>query len=66
VQAAASGPGVALAPQAIVQQDIERGRLVALFPQVKLAGAPFHCLYRVAPRDRELNVFLGWLFDAAS
>ena len=65
VQAAASGLGVALAPKAIVEEDVQRGRLVALFPEVKLEGPPFHCLYRVAPQDRELNVFLDWLFSDA-
>jgi LysR family glycine cleavage system transcriptional activator len=55
VQAAASGLGVALAPQAIVEDGVQRGRLVALFP----------CLYRVAPQDRELSVFLEWLFGDA-
>ncbi|RKF46811.1 LysR substrate-binding domain-containing protein [Paraburkholderia fungorum] len=65
VQAAASGLGIALAPQAIVEEDIQRGRLVALFPEVRLEGPPFHCLYRVAPQDRELNLFLDWLFGAA-
>jgi LysR family glycine cleavage system transcriptional activator len=44
---------------------VQRGRLVALFPEVKLEGPPFHCLYRVAPQDRELNVFLDWLFGDA-
>ncbi|MFM0367312.1 LysR substrate-binding domain-containing protein [Paraburkholderia sediminicola] len=65
VQAAASGLGVALAPQAIAEEDVQRGRLVALFPEVKLEGPPFHCLYRVAPQDRELSIFLDWLFSDA-
>lgn len=65
VQAAVSGLGIGLAPQAIVQQDVERGRLVALFPEVKLEGPPYHCLYRIAPNDRELGVFLDWLFGVA-
>jgi LysR family glycine cleavage system transcriptional activator len=65
VQAAASGLGVALAPHAIVEEDVQRGRLLALFPEVRLEGPPFHCLYRVAPQDRELGLFLDWLFDDA-
>ncbi|WCM24105.1 LysR substrate-binding domain-containing protein [Paraburkholderia bryophila] len=64
VQAAASGLGVALAPRAIVEEDVQRGRLVMLFPEVRLEGPPFHCLYRAAPQDRELKLFLDWLFDA--
>jgi LysR family transcriptional regulator, glycine cleavage system transcriptional activator len=66
VQAAASGLGIGLAPQAIVEDDIQQGRLVQLFPEVQLEGAPFHCLYRDAPHDRELNVFLDWLFASAA
>lgn len=65
-QAAASGLGIGLAPLAVVQQDVERGRLVVLFPEVKLEGPLFHCLYRVAPNDRELSVFLDWLFETAA
>ncbi|MFM0074654.1 LysR substrate-binding domain-containing protein [Paraburkholderia sediminicola] len=50
VQAAASGLGVALAPQAIVEEDVQRGRLVALFPEVKLEGPPFHACIAWRPR----------------
>ncbi|WP_133646045.1 LysR substrate-binding domain-containing protein [Paraburkholderia flava] len=65
VQAAISGLGIGLAPQAIVADDIEQKRLVQLFPDVQLEGPPFHCLYRDAPQDRELKVFLDWLFASA-
>jgi LysR family glycine cleavage system transcriptional activator len=65
LQAAASGLGIGLAPHAVVRADIESGRLVALFPEVVLEGPPFHCLYRDAPDNRELTVFLDWLFAVA-
>ncbi|WGS52508.1 LysR substrate-binding domain-containing protein [Paraburkholderia sp. D15] len=63
LQAASNGLGIALAPRAIVDEDVRQGRLAMLFPEVKLEGPPFHCLYRVAPQDRELGRFLDWLFD---
>ncbi|MDA0570123.1 LysR substrate-binding domain-containing protein [Burkholderia gladioli] len=66
VQAAVYGLGIGLAPRAMVAGDIEQGRLVQLFPEVRLEGAPFHCLYRDAPNDRELTVFLDWLFESAA
>ncbi len=65
VQVATSGLGIALASHAVVSADIESGRLVALFPEVELEGPPFHCLYRDAPDDGELTVFLDWLFSAS-
>lgn len=66
VKAVVSGLGIGLAPRAIVQDDIEHGRLVALFPEVKLEGPPFHCLYREAPDNKPLNAFVEWLFACES
>lgn len=65
VKAAQSGLGVCLAPRAVVQDDIEHGRLVALFPEVRLEGPPYHCLYRDDAGDRALGAFTAWLFRCA-
>ncbi|KAG8154717.1 LysR family transcriptional regulator [Burkholderia catarinensis] len=63
-KAAASGLGVCLAPRAVVRDDLEHGRLVALFPEVHLEGPPFHCLYR-DDDDPSLRTFVDWLFARA-
>ncbi|RKP48209.1 LysR substrate-binding domain-containing protein [Trinickia fusca] len=66
VKAVVSGLGVGLAPRAVVQDEIAHGRLVALFPEVKLEGPPFHCLYRETTDNKPLNAFVEWLFTCAS
>jgi LysR family transcriptional regulator, glycine cleavage system transcriptional activator len=66
VKAAVSGLGICLAPRAVVHDEITRGHLVALFPEVRLEGPPFHCLYRDADEDRPLGVFIDWLFARAA
>ncbi|WP_199029655.1 LysR substrate-binding domain-containing protein [Ralstonia sp. ASV6] len=65
VKAAISGLGICLAPRAVIQDDVDHGRLVMLFPEVKLEGPPFHCLYRDNADDRSLNILLAWLFERA-
>ncbi|MGN5352372.1 hypothetical protein ACQ4P5_09620 [Ralstonia sp. L16] len=60
-----SGLGICLAPWAVIQEDVGQGRLGALFPEVKLEGPAFHCLYRDAADDRSLSIFLAWLFERA-
>ncbi|WP_431824055.1 LysR substrate-binding domain-containing protein [Burkholderia sp. F1] len=65
LKAAASGLGVCLATRAVVRDDLANGRLVALFPEVRLEGPPFHCLYRDDDDDRPLRTFVEWLFARA-
>lgn len=65
VKAAISGLGICLAPRVVIQDDVNRGRLVMLFPEVRLEGPPFHCLYRQAADDQPLNLFIAWLFERA-
>lgn len=65
LQAAASGLGICLAPRAVVHDDVGKGRLVMLFPEVRLEGPPFHCLHRDDPDDPALRVFIDWLFQRA-
>lgn len=64
IKAAASGLGVCLAPRAVVRDDLENKRLVALFPEIHLEGPPFHCLYR-DDGEASLRTFVDWLFARA-
>ena len=65
LQAAISGLGICLAPRAVVQDHIAHGRLVALFPEVRLEGPPFHCLYRDDAHDQSLGRLVDWIFQRA-
>lgn len=63
LQAAINGMGIALAPRALIEDDLEQGRLVQLFENVTIRGPGFHCLYREdALRDRKTAPVLEWLF----
>lgn len=66
VKAATSGLGICLAPRPVVQDEVAHGHLTVLFPEVRLEGPPFHCLYRDAPDDRPLGAFIAWLFECAA
>jgi len=62
LQAAINGMGVALAPHALVEDDLEQGRLVQPFNSVTIRGPGFHCLYREGGlRDRQIVPVLEWL-----
>jgi len=63
LRAASSGHGICLAPRAVIQDDLDRGRLVALFDDtVRLEGPPYHCLYRTDD-DARLTTFIDWLMN---
>jgi len=65
LRAASSGHGICLAPRAVIQDDLDRGKLVALFDDtVRLEGPPYHCLYR-ADDDPRLATFIDWLVSRA-
>ncbi|MGG1948813.1 LysR substrate-binding domain-containing protein [Trinickia sp. NRRL B-1857] len=66
LKAATSGLGICLAPRPVVRDEVANGHLTVLFPEVKLEGPPFYCLYREAPDDRPLAAFIAWLFDCAA
>jgi LysR family glycine cleavage system transcriptional activator len=66
LQAAISGIGVALAPCALIEDDIEQGRLVQPFGRITVKGPGFHCLFREgALSDRKTRGVLEWLFREA-
>jgi DNA-binding transcriptional LysR family regulator len=61
VQAAAAGVGVAIAPYAVVCDDLERGQLVAPFGFVP-DGTSYHLLSRQSPeQDGRIGLLTGWL-----
>ncbi|MBV8168858.1 MAG: transcriptional regulator GcvA [Alphaproteobacteria bacterium] len=67
LQAAALGQGIALAPDALVADDVAAGRLIKLSD----AGWPTHsaywCVTPDAPReDRRITAFRTWLLDEAA
>ena len=60
------GLGAALAPLALVAEDLAEGRLVAPFPAAVLAGPGYHVLYREAAIDeRGPRELLKWLIAQA-
>ncbi|MCO8168801.1 LysR family transcriptional regulator [Pseudomonas sp. 21LCFQ02] len=48
-QAAKAGMGIVMLPDALVEQDLQEGRLMALLPEYRLPGRPMHLIY---PQDR--------------
>lgn len=48
-QAAKAGMGIVMLPDALVEQDLREGRLIALLPDYHLPGRPMHLIY---PQDR--------------
>jgi LysR family glycine cleavage system transcriptional activator len=62
IQGAISGLGAAIAPLALVADDIAEGRLAAPFPKQVLAEAGFHILLREsAAEERGPRELLRWL-----
>ena len=61
LQAAAAGVGVAIAPYAVVRDDLERGQLVAPFGFVP-DGTSYHLLSRQSPeQDGRVRQLTAWL-----
>lgn len=60
LQAAAAGVGVAIAPYAVVRDDLERGQLVAPFGFVP-DGTSYHLLSRQPPEDVRVRQLTAWL-----
>jgi DNA-binding transcriptional LysR family regulator len=44
-RAARSGAGIVMMPDALVQEDLQSGRLVALLPDYQLPSRPMHLMY---------------------
>ena len=67
LQAAISGLGIAIAPLCFVDDDLDRGRLVAPFPDRTLTGPGFHVLYQSSlMRSRYHRAFLDALLLEAA
>lgn len=62
IEAAISGYGIALVPEALVSSDIAERRLSVLFPQVRLIGPGFHGLFNPSTREAPgVQRFISWL-----
>ena len=62
LEAALNGMGVALAPRAIVEDDLSSGRLVALFPEHVLEARGFHSLFQERP-NQQVQAVVDWLTE---
>ncbi len=67
LQAAIEGQGVALARSVMVHDDLASGRLVRLFPQIRLdSELAYYVVYRTECAERPgLRAFRDWLFSEA-
>jgi LysR family glycine cleavage system transcriptional activator len=62
IEAAAQGMGVALARSSLVQQDLETGRLVRLFPEAIQNDFAFYVAWRADnPKLARIHVLRDWL-----
>ncbi|WP_295472887.1 LysR family transcriptional regulator [uncultured Pseudomonas sp.] len=63
-QAARSGMGIVMLPDALVEEDLARGRLIALLPEYGLPSRPMHLIY---PQDRyrlpKLRAFVDYVLE---
>jgi LysR family glycine cleavage system transcriptional activator len=65
LQAVRSGAGIAILPEAILERDIEDGRLVA-FVRESCTSAAYHLVRRPGAAPHSLEVFIKWLRKAAN
>jgi LysR family glycine cleavage system transcriptional activator len=62
LEAAINGGGVALAPEALVAQDLSRGNLIHVVPETRLVGSGFYGLYNEADRSvHSVRKLIDWL-----
>ena len=67
IQAAIEGIGVAIGIEALLQDDLQQGRLVRLFDIVRRSDHPFQIVYPAeTERDERLIAFRDWLLEEAS
>lgn len=63
-QVAVRGMGIVMLPDALIQPDLQSGKLVALLPSYQLPSRPLHLLYR---QDRhrlpKLRVFVDFIME---
>ncbi len=65
LQAVRAGAGIAILPEAIVEHDIEDGRLVELFRET-CSSAAYHLVRRPGPAPAAREIFVKWLRRTAS
>jgi LysR family transcriptional regulator, glycine cleavage system transcriptional activator len=64
MEAAASGQGVALAPELLIASELRSGRLVRLFPHRSLSPYRYHLLRSPeADTRRSVQAFCNWIRD---
>jgi len=67
IQAALEGIGVAIGVEALIREDLERGRLVRPFAVSRRSGRPFHVVYpETRAGDPKLIAFRDWLLQEAA
>jgi LysR family glycine cleavage system transcriptional activator len=66
MQAAIEGLGIAIAIEALIRDDLDQGRLVRPFPQVRKSRQPMQLLYPEAKAGNpRLVAFRDWLLAEA-
>ncbi len=67
IQAAIEGIGVAIGIEALLQEDLEQGRLVRLFAVERRSDHPFQLVYPAGKsQDKRLIAFRDWLLEEAA
>lgn len=67
IQAAIEGIGVAIGVEALIREDLERGRLVRPLDVSRQSRRPFHVVYREnRATDPKLTAFRDWLLEEAA
>ncbi len=67
IQAAIEGIGVAIGIGALLQEDLQQGRLVRLFDIERRSDHPFQIVYPIdKARDERLIAFRDWLLEEAA
>ncbi len=62
LQAASAGLGIAMGSLELLEDDLDNGRLVQLFPHIVLKDVGFHMLFRTsADTGSPLQIFTNWL-----
>lgn len=63
-KAARAGAGIAMMPDALIEEDLQNGRLVALLPQYQLPCRPMHLIYaQDRYRSPKLRCFVDFAME---
>jgi LysR family glycine cleavage system transcriptional activator len=66
IEAAARGCGVAMAPSAFVQDDLESGRLIAPLSIRQPRSGAWHFLWPRSRASRRISLFRSWILEEAA